>query len=119
MNTTPSSSDLQSLLDGIPKEHKPTFEKVLATIALQAEVIDDLLWKLEIEEGANAMKKKIMGPALTQLAAKLDGPAVKGPTLEEISKAVSEMQEAIESATEAQNIFKAVLGFALKIAPLA
>jgi hypothetical protein len=34
---------------------------VLSTISLQAETIDDLVWKLEIHEGAIAMKKKIMG----------------------------------------------------------
>jgi hypothetical protein len=118
MNTTKNPNDIQSLLNGIPEALKPTFEKVLSTIALQAEVIDDLMWKLEINEGANTMKKKIMGPALTQLAAKLDGPTIKGPTLEEISIAVTEMHEAIENATEAQNIFTTVLGFALKIAPL-
>jgi hypothetical protein len=69
---------------------------VLSTISLQAETIDDLVWKLEIHEGAIAMKKKIMGPALTQLAAKLSNPVVKGPTLEEISNAINEMHEKID-----------------------
>lgn len=119
MNTTTNPDDLQNLLEAIPEDHKSAFEKVLSAVALQAEVIDDLIWKLEIDEGASAMKKKIMGPALTKLAAKLDDPVVKGPTLEEISKAVNEMHEAIESANEAQNIFKTLLGFALRIAPLA
>ncbi len=114
-----SDAELKNLLNAIPVEQKPIFENVLSTIALQAEVIDDLLWKLEIEYGSDAMKKKVMGPVLTRLAAKLDNPVVQGPTLEEISGAINEMHKTIESAAEAQNIFQALLGFALKIAPLA
>ena len=118
MTTLLSDAELKALLDAVPNEQKPTIQKVLSTVALQAQVIDDLLWKLEIEEGANALKKKIMGPVLTQLAAKLDSPILKGPTLEEISDAIKEMQDNIENATDAQNIFQSVLGFALKVAPL-
>ena len=91
---------------------------MLSTITLQAETIDDLVWKLEIHEGAIAMKKKIMGPALTQLAAKLSNPVIKGPTLEEISNAINEMHEKIDSAAEARDIFKTILGFAVRIAPI-
>jgi hypothetical protein len=113
-----NTSNLKEILDRMPTDIKPDFEKILSTVALQAAIIDDLMWKLEIEESANAMKRQVYGQIITQLAAKLSSPIVKGPTLEEVKNEIEKMNKDIESATNAQNIFQTVLGFALKLAPL-
>lgn len=114
-----SNAEVQKLMASIPKEMLPVFNKVLAVVAMQAAVIDDLVWKLDIEDSANALKKQVVSPAMTQLAAKLHTPVAQGASLQEVSDEITKMHTALQNAATAKNVFETVLGFALKLTPLA
>lgn len=113
-----SPAEVQTLLASIPKDVQPIFNKVLAVVAMQAAMIDDLVWKLDIEDSANALQKQVVSPAMNQLATALHRPVAQGPTIKEVSDDITQMHTALESATTANNIFGTVLSFALKITPL-
>jgi hypothetical protein len=53
------------------------------------------------------------------LAAKLDDPPVKGPTVKEIRDASKEMNDQIRNAAEAIEVLESIFKFAIRIAPLA
>ncbi|MDD4962453.1 MAG: hypothetical protein PHI11_00895 [Gallionella sp.] len=114
-----SSVEVQQLLASIPKESLPVFNKLLSVVAMQAAMIDDLVWKLDIEDSANALKKQVVSPAMTQLAVKLHTPVAQGVSLQEVSDEITKMHTALQNAATAKNVFETVLGFALKISPLA
>lgn len=114
-----SSAEVQKLMASIPKETLPIFNQVLSVVAMQAAMIDDLVWKLDIEDSADALKKQVMIPAMNQLAAKLNTPVAQGVSLEEVTSEIAKMNTALQSAATAKNVFETVLGFALKISPLA
>lgn len=116
---TVTAAQIQGLMEALTPDQKGRFQSVLSAVALQAEVVSDLLWKLEIDAGSDILQRQVMGAAITQLAAKLNNPVIQGPTIDELSKAIKDMQSAIQSATDANGVFTQILGFALKIAPLA
>ncbi len=118
MSNQISPAEVQQLFASIPAENQAIFNKVLAVVAMQAAMIDDLVWQLDIEDSANALKKQVMSPAMSQLAAKLNTPIAQGPSIKEVSDEISNMHTALESAATTKNIFETVLGFALKMTPL-
>lgn len=111
-------AEVQKLLDSIPAETRPIFDRVLSVVAMQAAMIDDLVWQLDIDSSASALQKQVMGPAFTQLATVLHQPIAQGPTIKEVSDEITKMQTALETASTAKNIFQTVLTFALKTTPL-
>lgn len=114
-----TDAKMKKFLGSLDGDSKEIVEKVLSTVALQAETIDDLLWKLEIYEGGAEVRRRILsGVSLTKLAAKLTDVDVSGPTLEDVKNAVDKMQDDVQSAADAQGVFKTILSFALKVAPL-
>jgi hypothetical protein len=97
-----------------------TLQRLATTIAIQAETIESLVWKLELTTGADeARTRTIDGVSLAKIAATIDAQAATGPTLDDVSRAIREMQEAIKAAQDAKATLGTVLGFALKLAPLA
>jgi imidazole glycerol phosphate synthase subunit HisF len=118
MSNQLSPAEVQQLLASIPSETQAIFNKVLAVVAMQAAMIDDLVWQLDIEDSANALQKQVMSPAMTQLAEKLHAPIVQGPSIKEVSDEITKMHTALESAATTKNIFETVLSFALKMTPL-
>jgi hypothetical protein len=118
MSNAITNEEAAQVLNSLPEKLKPVMERLLSTVALQAEIIDELLWKLEIEDTGNTMKRKILGQAIAQMAAMLSNPVVEGPTLGEIQAATKQMRDDIASAKSAQEIFSTILSFATKIAPL-
>lgn len=115
-----TDEQMTKFLDSLSAEQKPIVQTLLGSLATQAEAIDAMAWELEILNSARAARKKAVGGiTLTALAAKLSNPVVTGPTQEEIETAVDAMQESIKSAQTAQDVFKTILQFGLKIAPLA
>jgi hypothetical protein len=114
-----TKAEREAFLNGLADDQRGKVQQLLSTVALQAEVIDDLMVLLDIWEGGESLKKKtISGISLATLAAKLTDPIVRGPTLEEVNQATRKMQQDIQNAATAQAVFSHILGFALKIAPL-
>ena len=113
-----TQEQLGSFLDGLSDDQRIIVESLLSTIALQAESIRNLTTEVQIHEGADAlMAQAISTVSLTQLAANLN--VVQGPTLEEINQSITEMNQAIESAASAREVFGTILQFGVKLAPLA
>jgi hypothetical protein len=117
MSNSLSPAEVQKLLASLPPDTQATFNKVLAVVAMQAAMIDDLVWKLDIEDSANALQKQVMSPAISQLA-KLHTPLAASPSIQEVSDEITKMHTALESAATVQNVFGTVLNFALKLSPL-
>lgn len=118
-NGNGKSINYEGLMEGLDETKQKVVQSLLSTISLQAEVIRDLLWDVDLEEGARSHREKILsGISLTILAAKLKEPAISGPTLKEVNDAIGEMQNEIKSMNNANDIFGSILGFGLKIAPL-
>lgn len=115
-NLTPA--EVQKLLDSIPAETRPIFDRVLSVVAMQAAMIDDLVWQLDIDSSASALQKQVMGPALGHMATALQQPIVHAPTIKEVSDEITQMQTALETAAAAKSIFQTVLSYALKTTPL-
>ncbi|MCP3980338.1 MAG: hypothetical protein GY716_13630 [bacterium] len=117
----PSITDAKAkrFLASLEGESKEIVETLLATMAMQSEAIDDLLWKLEIYEGGVELRRRVLaGASLAKLAAKLSDVDVSSPSLEEVSTEITKMQNAIASAADAQRIFTTILKFGMKVAPL-
>jgi hypothetical protein len=119
MNGDELDIDISKLKENLNEEQVKAIDTLLATISLQAEIIQDLYIDLSFAHGADRYREKILsGISLTQLAAQLEHPVVKGPTLEEINAEIKTMQERIKSAASAQETLGTILKFALKVAPL-
>jgi hypothetical protein len=113
-------TEYEDLVDGLTDQKKKKIMALLSTVSMQAELIDDLSIMLSVHGGADAVKDKVGGGlSLTILAAKLDNPPVKGPTLKEIRDAAKEMNDKIRNAQETIEVLESILKFAIKVAPLA
>lgn len=113
-------NEYEDLVNGLPEEKKKRIMSLLSTVSMQAELIEDLSIMLSIYGGADTVKDKVSGGlSLAVLAAKLDDPPVKGPTVKEIRDASKEMNDQIRNAAEAIEVLESIFKFAIRIAPLA
>jgi hypothetical protein len=115
-----SMNEYEDFINGLAEEKKKKVMSLLSTVSMQAELIDDLSIMLSIHGGADKVKDKVSGGlSLAVLAAKLDNPRVKGPTVKEIRDAAKEMNDQIRNAVEAIEVLESIFKFAIRVAPLA